>query len=188
MRNKKNRGYSKNNRSNGGYNNGNYNGGYKKNKKNKSYGPVPYGCYVNDQGEIVKRKGGAKEVQGQTKEGRDYFGVSAWFYRENTGMVSINAFVNEKSTWFPDADNPEGVTMMWEVFYRNTGVKRITIASYFFDSGKAYLKDLGIMVSTKANDNGGWAGFIPSQEDKEEYKRQMGFSNGRNFVMRDSEE
>lgn len=122
--------------------------------------------------EEPKKKSGAKETEGYTKGDRKFFGVVAWFYKERTGMVSIKAFSNEKSTWFDTEDGNGGVTMMWEVFYRDTGVKNITIASYFFGSGKAYLKDLGVMVSTKAP-NGGYAGFIPSKEVADEYRREM---------------
>lgn len=168
MRNRSNSGYSRNNRSNGGYNKGGYN-----NRDTR---------YRNSEPEY-KKKSGAKETEGYTQGDKKFFGVVAWFYKQRTGMVNIRAFANEKSTWFDDEDgNPLGVTLMWEVFYRDTGTKQLEVASYFFDSGKAYLKNLGVMVSTKAP-NGGYAGFIPSKEVADEYRREMERS-GRGYRKR----
>lgn len=106
-----------------------------------------------------RKKSGAKEVKGVTKNGDQYFGISGWFVRNNVGLVKINAFVNSKSTHFTTQAGRDGVSLMFEVIYQNTGVKRLEIATYFFDSGKAFLKELGIVVSTKAR-NGGYAGFF----------------------------
>ncbi|MFJ1382063.1 hypothetical protein [Capnocytophaga canimorsus] len=106
-----------------------------------------------------KKKSGAKEVQGVTREGKEYFGISAWFVSKNAGLVKINAFENSKSTHFTTQRGREGVSLMFEVVYRDSGIKRLEVATYFFDTGKAFLKDLGIIVSTKAS-NGGYAGFF----------------------------
>lgn len=154
-----------------------YNRGY--DKREGRYKEQRRSAFRYEKVEEPKKRSGAKETEGYTQNDRKFFGVVAWFYKARTGMVSIKAFSNEKSTWFDTEDGNGGVTMMWEVFYRDTGVKNITIASYFFGSGKAYLKELGVMVSTKAP-NGGYAGFIPSKEVSDEYRREMERS-GRGF-------
>lgn len=139
-----NRGYQNRGYQSSGYQNRGYqNAGY----QNRGYQKAP------------KKKSGAKEVQGTTKEGNQYFGISAWFYRKNVGLVQIKAFENSKSTHFTTERGRDGVSLMFEVFYKNSGIKRLEVATYFFDSGKAFLKDLGIIVSTKAP-NGGYAGYF----------------------------
>lgn len=139
-----NRGYQSSGYQNRGYQNAGYqNAGY----QNRGYQKAP------------KKKSGAKEVQGTTKEGNQYFGISAWFSRKNVGLVQIKAFENSKSTHFTTERGRDGVSLMFEVFYKNSGIKRLEVATYFFDSGKAFLKDLGIIVSTKAP-NGGYAGYF----------------------------
>ncbi|MFJ1366451.1 hypothetical protein ACILDU_08405 [Capnocytophaga canimorsus] len=110
-----------------------------------------------------KKKSGAKEVKGLNKNGKEYFGVSAWFKSKNSGLVKISAFENQKSTYFTTQRGREGVSMMFEVFYRDSGIKRLEVATYFFDNGKAFLKDLGIIVSTKAP-NGGYAGYLRNKK------------------------
>ncbi|MFJ1412404.1 hypothetical protein [Capnocytophaga canimorsus] len=120
----------------------------------------PQGQYPQGQSQQpYKKKSGAKEVQGVTREGKEYFGISAWFVSKNAGLVKINAFENSKSTHFTTQRGREGVSLMFEVIYRDSGIKRLEVATYFFDTGKAFLKDLGIIVSTKAP-NGGYAGFF----------------------------
>ncbi|CEN37612.1 hypothetical protein [Capnocytophaga cynodegmi] len=139
-----NRGYQNRGYQSSGYQNRGYqNSGY----QNRGYQRAP------------KKKSGAKEVQGTTKEGNQYFGISAWFSRKNVGLVQIKAFENSKSTHFTTERGRDGVSLMFEVFYKNSGIKRLEVATYFFDSGKAFLKDLGIIVSTKAP-NGGYAGYF----------------------------
>ncbi|GIJ93002.1 hypothetical protein CAPN001_08590 [Capnocytophaga stomatis] len=120
-----------------------------------------HGNYSQKRGyqQAPKKKSGAKEVQGTTKDGNQYFGISAWFSRKNVGLVQIKAFANKKSTHFTTERGRDGVSLMFEVFYKNSGIKRLEVATYFFDSGKAFLKDLGIIVSTKAP-NGGYAGYF----------------------------
>lgn len=139
-----NRGYQNRGYQSSGYQNRGYqNSGY----QNRGYQRAP------------KKKSGAKEVQGTTKEGNQYFGISAWFSRKNVGLVQIKAFENSKSTHFTTERGRDGISLMFEVFYKNSGIKRLEVATYFFDSGKAFLKDLGIIVSTKAP-NGGYAGYF----------------------------
>ncbi|MDT9500401.1 hypothetical protein [Capnocytophaga canimorsus] len=153
-----------------------------RNNYNRNYAPVPfvqpepiyypagYNVYPQRQGQYsqrqypqgqqgYKKKSAAKEVKGLTREGKEYFGISAWFVSKNTGLVKINAFENSKSTHFTTQRGRDGVSLMFEVVYRNSGIKRLEVATYFFDTGKAFLKELGIIVSTKAP-NGGYCGFF----------------------------
>ena len=107
----------------------------------------------------VKKKSGAKEVVGTTKEGRQYFGINAWFFNRRSGLVTISAFESSKSTHFTTQRGRDGITLMFEVFYKDSGIKRLEVGMYFYDTGKAFLEGLGIIVSTKAN-NGGYAGYF----------------------------
>ncbi|CEN51932.1 hypothetical protein [Capnocytophaga canis] len=112
-----------------------------------------------------KKKSGAKEVHGTTKDGNRFFGVVGWFYRQNVGLVNIKAFENSKSTHYTTQQGKEGIALMFEVTYRDSGVKRLEIAPYSFVTGKAFLKETGIVISTRVN-NGGYAGFYSNKRRK----------------------
>lgn len=150
--------------------NPNYNAGY--------YGPVvPPSSYMegsfvyNDNNRannrannrVVRKRSGAKFVQGMTKDGHPYRGVVAWFWRKSCGMVKISAFENQKSTEFETSNGRQGIALLFEVLYRDSGVKHLETGTYFYDTGKVFLKRLGIVISTKAP-NGGYCGFFSNSK------------------------
>lgn len=122
-------------------------------KKLTSRGWVPY-----------KKKSGAKEITTDKagkrlvdRNGKPIIGVSAWMVSRSTGLISISGFSHYKSTWFSNAKGQEGVSIIVDVVYKDTGQKTTAAIAYNTVTGKAYLKELGIMFSTKGN-NGGYCG------------------------------
>lgn len=139
---------------------------YNDNYNNNDYGQhqMPLGTIAK--GQILTKKGwkpykkksGAKEVSGNGENGT-YWGVSAWFANRNTGLVKISAFKNRKSTEYKNERGEKGISLMFEVIYTRTGQKHLEVATYKYSTGKAFLKTLGIVISTKAP-NGGFCGFL----------------------------
>lgn len=100
-----------------------------------------------------KKHSGAKE--GQTKKGKLY--VYAWNYSRDRGLIKIKAFENKKTTFSTSERGNEFATLMFEIFYTKTGNKLLEIAPYNLTTGKVFLEQLGIVISTKAP-NGGYCG------------------------------
>lgn len=149
----------------------NYNNNYPQYPDNQGWQGAPFVLPPNyvqpqyPQQATPKKKSGAKEVTGKTQNGDNFFGIVAWFSRKGVGLVQVRAFQNSKSTEFETEKGRRGINMMFEVFYKNTGVKRLETACYFYDSGKAFLEKLGIVISTKAN-NGGYCGYYSKKRTK----------------------
>lgn len=127
-----------------GYNNqNNYNfqnnGGYNNNNNN----------YQQSQ-QLPPKRSGAKE--GRTKHGKLY--LSAWKVGKRSGMVTVSAFENKRSTWYKENRR---VTLMCEVIFKDQGTKMLELVHYNLDTGKAFLPKLGLVLSTKAA-RGGYLG------------------------------
>lgn len=135
--------YSNNAFQNGGYGNGHYQ------NRNK-------GNYRNAQ---PKKKSGAKMgIQSKGRnEGKIY--VSAWKANKQMGLVKITAFENSRSTRSESKSGNKFVTMMFEIFYQNSGSKVLEIAPFNLTSGKVFLEKLGWVISTKAS-RGGYCGKV----------------------------
>lgn len=141
-----------------------YNNNNNRYNNNNNSPQMPMGTVVN--GQILtqngwrpyKKKSGAKEVSGTNSNGK-WWGVSAWFANKRSGLVKISAFENEKSTRFENEKGEESIMLLFEVIYPNTGQKVLEISQYKFSTGKAFLSNLGIVISTKSP-NGGYCGFL----------------------------
>jgi hypothetical protein len=138
----KNNGYSNYNRYNSGSNRQGYNNSYR------------------------KPKSGAQEVQGTTKEGNKYFGVTGWFIRRDTGLIKVSGFVNSLSKEYQSSRGNHFVSLMFEIFYQNSGVKKLELGLYNTTSGKVYLEQSNIIISTKTKRDGGsgYCGFLSKKK------------------------
>lgn len=142
----------------------NYNYNYNGNRGYNNQGCPNQGFNNRNQNQQPKKKSGAKEVKGVTFDGVEYFGVVAWFYRKSCGLVKINAFENRKSKhYITEKNRKRVVSLLFEVFYKNSGGKRLEIGFYYLDTGKVVLPNTGIVISTKAP-NGGYAGFYQKKK------------------------
>ncbi|MDO5607391.1 MAG: hypothetical protein Q4G08_02935 [Capnocytophaga sp.] len=149
------------NNNSGGYFPQNQGGYYPQNQG----GSFPQQNRYGGQASASKKRSGAKVVQGNTKDGVMYYGVTAWFYRRRTGLVTISAFENSRSKRYTGEKNGNNfISLLFEVFYRDTGSKFLEIAQFNINTGKVLLPKTGIVISTKAN-NGGYAGFWSRQNN-----------------------
>ena len=138
-------------------------------RKNNNYGNAPHTWNApqnfqqnfNNGGTIStgkKRSGAKMGIQSKGRnEGKIY--VSAWKANKQHGLVKISAFENARSTRSESQSGNKFVTMMFEIFYQNSGSKVLEIAPFNLTSGKVFLEKLGWVVSTKAR-NGGFTGKI----------------------------
>jgi len=108
-----------------------------------------------------KKRSGAKEVRGTTKDGNPYFGVVAWNAGKH-GMLKVSAFENANSTRFTNDRGEESIMLLFEVINTSTLAKHLEVAQYKFSTGKAMLSNLGKIISTKAP-NGGYFGQYKKQ-------------------------
>ena len=123
------------------------------------------GPYTYDKSKISyerrepKKKSGAKMgIQSKgINEGKIY--ISAWKANKRHGLVKITAFENARSTRSESQAGNKFCTMMFEIFYQDSGSKVLEIAPYNMTSGKVFLEKLGWVVSTKAR-NGGYVGKV----------------------------
>lgn len=113
----------------------------------------------NRGGRQTKKHSGAKEsIQ---RKGKNEGGVSvhAWIYRKGMGLVKITAFENAKSTHSSSDRGNKFVTMMFEMFYKDSGNTVLEVGNYCLTTGKVYLEKPGWVISTKAP-NGGYCGPV----------------------------
>lgn len=122
-------------------------------------------------------RGGYHETRGQRNQRERYAGrpqkkrsgasekickngslmVAGWNYSRSKGLITVQGFTNSKST---DSESERGnqfVTMGLKVFYKNTGNSFIEWVNYNKTTGKVWLPQLGMVLSTKAA-NGGYLG------------------------------
>lgn len=135
------------------------------NQPNLPIGTVLNGMKLTSNGwQPYKKKSGAKEIrtdkagkQLTDRNGKPVIGLSAWCYTKRTGLISISGFSHYKSKWYENAKGEEGVSIVCEVVYKDSGVTKIIPVAYNAVTGKAYLKEIGLMLSTKGA-NGGFCG------------------------------
>jgi len=106
-----------------------------------------------------KKKSGAKEGRQKAGKNQGKVYVSGWKANKRHGMVKISAFENARSTRSRSESGNEFVTMMFEIFYKDTGAKVLEVAPYNLTTGKVFLEKVGWCISTKAR-NGGYVGPI----------------------------
>lgn len=154
-KNYKNNGYSNYNRYNSGSNRQGYNNSYNSGSNNQGYN-----------NSYRKPKSGAQEVQGTTKDGNNYFGVTGWFVRRDTGLIKVSGFVNSLSKEYQSSRGNHFVSLMFEIFYQNSGVKKLELGLYNTTNGKVYLEKSNIIISTKTKREGGsgYCGFLSKKK------------------------
>ena len=124
-----------------------------------------YGVFQQGQQQHAKpykKMSGARVSEVVTKSGPNQgvvsMHVNAWNYSKSRGMLTVNAFENSKSTRTTGEKNGnQHIVLMFEIFYKNSGVKILELGSYNITSGKVYLSKINMVISTKAN-NGGYFG------------------------------
>ena len=167
-KNYKNNGYSNYNRYNSGSNRQGYNNSYNSGSNRQGYNNS-YNSGSNSQGynnSYRKPKSGAQEVHGTTKDGNNYFGVTGWFVRRDTGLIKVSGFVNSLSKEYQSSRGNHFVSLMFEIFYQNSGVKKLELGLYSTTTGKVYLEQSNIIISTKTKREGGsgYCGFLSKKK------------------------
>lgn len=132
-----------------------YNNNYNHNYNNGSYN------YHQPYPRSRKKRSGAKN--GITQKKNNHAGgkiwVNAWNYSRQRGLITASAIENKKSVKSKSKNGNRFVTMMFEIFYHNTGNTVLEVANYNVDSGKVYLEKIGMVISCQAP-NGGYFGRI----------------------------
>jgi hypothetical protein len=131
---------------------------------------MPLGTVVN--GKILTKSGwkeyskksGAKT--GLTRATDNHEGgkiwVNAWNASKKKGLITFSAIENKKSKEYKRKDGSIAISLLFEVFYKNTGNKVLELGFYNTTTGKVVLSKTGFIISTKSP-NGGYCGIFKKQ-------------------------
>lgn len=121
------------------------------------------GGYNNRNQEPPKRSGAKEGIISKGKNaGKGMIYISAWKVNKRHGMVSIKAFENAKSKRWESDRGKKHVSLIFEVIFKDQGNTMVIPANYCMTTGKAFLDQLGWVVSTQAR-RGGYCGPISTK-------------------------
>lgn len=123
---------------------------------NHSYRQNNYGN--NNRGYNSRGRGGQGKKRTFAKEGRIRGGksdgllyISATRYSKKFGKVTAKAFENHSSKKSESDRGNKFVSLAFEITWVDTGNKSTYWALYNLTSGKAFIEELGWVISTKGN-------------------------------------
>ena len=111
----------------------------------------------NDYDQSNKKRSGAKETIQKKGKNKGKLAIVAWNYSRRRGMIQFSAFENKKSKRVKSKKGNRYLSLIGELVMKDTGEVTIHPIVYDVDSGKAYLRRLHMVISTKAP-NGGYFG------------------------------
>ena len=109
-----------------------------------------------------KKRSGAKEGSFVTKDGVTGIYINGWNYNRRRGLLTVKAFENSKSKKYESDRGNKFISLMFEIFYKDSGNKILEVGLYNMTTGKVFLEKIGMVISTKAP-NGGYFGQIKSK-------------------------
>lgn len=143
---------------NGMYNNGGYSnnrGGYNRGYNNGGYNRNNGGGYNNNQPR--KKHSGARLVTFKKGKHAGAWGINAWNYSREKGMVSVLIAPYGKTHLSKSNSGREWLNMMAKVTFRKTGQTLLFSAMVDNHTKKATIEELGWTINPSAP-NGGYCG------------------------------